>query len=80
MTFGAGLVSKGKGVISNQSSELTSDTVNGRSWFGVFSLEYELPVNLGFIGLEFTEILFGYRCVPKMKFQGRNNLHIVVVR
>jgi len=61
ITFGAGICSKGKGVISNQSSELTSDTVNGRSWFGVFSLEYELPVNLGFIGLEFTEILFGYR-------------------
>ena len=61
LTFGAGFVSKGNGVISNQSSELTSNTVNGRSWFGVFGLGYELPVNLGFIGLEFTEILFGYR-------------------
>ena len=61
ITFGAGICSKGKGVISSSASELTSDTVTGTSWFGVFALEYELPINLDFIGLEFTEILFGYR-------------------
>ena len=31
------------------------------SWFGIFAIEYELPLNLDFIGLEFTEVLFGYR-------------------
>ena len=47
--------------ISSTESELTSDTVTGTSWFGIFALEYELPINLDFIGLKFTEILFGYR-------------------
>ena len=61
ITLGAGICSKGKGVISSTESELTSDTVTGTSWLGVFALEYELPINLDFIGLEFTEILFGYR-------------------
>ena len=61
ISFGAGICSKGKGVISSTESELTSDTVTGTSWFGIFALEYELPLNLDFIGLNFTEILFGYR-------------------
>jgi len=61
ITLGAGICSKGKGVISSPVAELTSETVAGTSWFGVFALEYVLPINLEFIGLEFTEILFGYR-------------------
>jgi len=61
ITIGAGICSEGKGVISSTVSELTSDTVAGTSWFGIFALEYELPLNLDFIGLKFTEILFGYR-------------------
>ena len=51
---------KGKELFSTE-PELTSDKVTGTSWFGIFALEYELPINLDFIGLEFTEILFGYR-------------------
>ena len=61
ITLGTGISTKGEGLISNQSDTLTSDTVTGVSWFGVFALEYELPLNLDFIGLEFTEVLFGYR-------------------
>ena len=40
ITFGAGICSKGKGVISSPVAELTSETVAGTSWFGVFALEY----------------------------------------
>ena len=61
ITLGTGISTKGEGLISNQSGSLTSDTVTGVSWFGIFAIEYELPLNLDFIGLEFTEVLFGYR-------------------
>ena len=61
ITLGTGISTKGEGLISNQSDTLTSDTVTGVSWFGIFAIEYELPLNLDFIGLEFTEVLFGYR-------------------
>ena len=53
-----GSAPKGR-IISSTESELTSDTVAGTS--GLEFAEYELPINLDFIGLEFTEILFGYR-------------------
>ena len=61
ITLGTGISTKGEGLISNQSGILTSDTVTGVSLFGIFAIEYELPLNLDFIGLEFTEVLFGYR-------------------
>ena len=61
ITLGGGVSSAGKGLISNTSASVSTETLEGTSWFGVFGLEYELPLNLGFIGLEFTEVLFGYR-------------------
>ena len=47
--------------ISNQNEKVTSSTATGSSWFVLFRLEYKLPLNLDFIGLDFTEILVGYR-------------------
>jgi len=60
-TLGSGIITSGKGSIVRYDKEFTSNKVEGRAVFGFFGLEYELPFNLGFIGLEFTEILFGYR-------------------
>ena len=61
LTFGGGTTSSGKGTISNSSSDFTSNSIRGISWFGVLGLEYVLPLNLGFTGLNFTEVLLGYR-------------------
>ena len=60
-TFGQGLISEGEGSVSDGSSELIGKTVNGTAFFVAFGLEYVLPLNLDFIGLNFTEILLGYR-------------------
>ena len=61
ITFGQGIVSGGEGSVSDGSSELIGKTVNGTAFFATFGLEYILPLNLDFIGLNFTEILLGYR-------------------
>jgi len=60
-TFGQGLISEGEGSVSDGSSELIGKSVNGTAFFVAFGLEYVLPLNLDFIGLNFTEILLGYR-------------------
>jgi hypothetical protein len=60
-TVGVGQLDKGKAEISNQIEKVTSSTAAGSSWFVMFGLEYKLPLNLDFIGLDFTEILVGYR-------------------
>jgi len=63
LTFGGGLPLSGKGTIShpNNSTDLESEEVSGYSWFALFGLEYTLPVNLSFLGLEFAEVVLGYR-------------------
>ena len=61
LTIGTGFTKSGTGIVSNSSNSVISEKTNGTSWFGVLSLEYNLPINLDFIGLKFTEILFGYR-------------------
>ena len=61
LTIGTGFTKSGTGIVSNSSDSVISKKSNGTSWFGVLSLEYDLPVNLNFLGLKFTEILFGYR-------------------
>ena len=60
-TVGMGQLDKGQAEISNQIEKVTSSTATGSSWFVLFGLEYKLPLNLDFIGLDFTEILVGYR-------------------
>ena len=35
--------------------------MSGTSFLGFFGLECTLPLNLDFIGLDFTEILLGYK-------------------
>ena len=60
-TVGVGQLDKGQAEISNQFEKVTSSTATGSSWFVLFGLEYKLPLNLDFIGLDFTEILVGYR-------------------
>ena len=60
-TVGVGQLDKGQAEISNQIEKVTSSTATGSSWFVLFGLEYKLPLNLDFIGLDFTEILVGYR-------------------
>ena len=40
---------------------MISKTVNGTAFFVAFGLEYFLPINFDFIGLDFTEILLGFR-------------------
>jgi len=60
-TVGMGQLDNGQAEISNQIEKVTSSTATGSSWFVLFGLEYKLPLNLDFIGLDFTEILVGYR-------------------
>ena len=60
-TVGVGQLDTGQAEISNQNEKVTSSTAKGQSWFVLFGLEYKLPLNLDFIGLDFTEILVGYR-------------------
>ena len=45
ITLGGGVSSAGKGLISNTSASVSTETLEGTSWFGVFGLEYELPLN-----------------------------------
>ena len=63
LTFGGGLPLSGKGTISYpyNNSDLVSEKVIGYSLFAQFGLEYTLPVNLSFTGMEFAEVLLGYR-------------------
>ena len=52
---------------------------NGTSWFGVLSLEYNIPVNLNFLGLKFAEILFG--CSHNsIKFKDFKNNNLTINR
>ena len=60
-TLGQGICSNGEGIVFNGNSELIGKKVSGTAFFATFGLEYVLPLNLDFIGLNFTEILFGYR-------------------
>ena len=63
LAFGGGLPFSGKGRISYpyNNSDLVSEEVMGYSWFAQVGLEYTLPVNLSFTGMDFAEVLLGYR-------------------
>ena len=61
ISIGTGVTSSGKGLVVGSSGEFKSQSLLGTSWFSIFALEYDLPINLDFIGLKFTEILLGYR-------------------
>jgi hypothetical protein len=63
LTVGGGYPFSGKGTISYpySISDLVSEEVVGYSWFAQLGLEYTLPVNLAFTGLEFAEVLLGFR-------------------
>ena len=62
-TIGAGSMSSGEGTItsSSTSSVVTGSKASGTSVFAFFGLNYDLPLDLSFIGLKNTEFLVGYR-------------------
>ncbi len=62
LTFGGGYAASGKGTTSNpNSADLVTEEVTGYSLFAQFGLEYDLPVNLAFTGMDFAEVILGYR-------------------
>ena len=63
VSLGTGSMSSGKSEIisSSTSSTVAGSKASGSSVFAFFGLNYDLPLDLGFIGLKNTEFLLGYR-------------------
>ena len=63
LTFGGGYPLSAKGTISYSynNADLVSEEVIGYSWFAQLGLEYTLPVNLSFTGMDFAEVILGFR-------------------
>ena len=56
-------MTSGKSEITSSSatSTVTGSNASGSSLFAFFGLNYDLPLDLSFIGLKNTEFLLGYR-------------------
>ena len=70
-SIGAGSLTSGKSEItsSSASSTVTGSNASGSSLFAFFGLNYDLPLDLSFIGLKNTEFLLGYREI-NMTYEG----------
>ena len=70
-SIGAGSLTSGKSEItsSSASSTVTGSNASGSSLFAFFGLNYDLPLDLSFIGLKNTEFLLGYREIS-MTYEG----------
>lgn len=71
VSLGTGSMSSGKSEITSSSTSSTVEVgkANGSSLFVFFGLNYELPLDLDFIGLKNTEFLLGYREIS-MTYEG----------